>query len=339
MKFIDEAVIDVEAGRGGNGCVSFRREKYVPKGGPDGGDGGDGGSVILVADKNLSTLLDVSFRRTFKAGRGMHGKGKQMTGRTGEDVAVRIPVGTIVYDADTGETLEDMSRDGGTFIAARGGRGGHGNMHYVSSVKQAPRTAEPGSPGERRRLKLELKLLADVGLIGLPNAGKSTLISSVSNARPKIADYPFTTKVPSLGLVRLEGDRSFVMADIPGLIEGAHEGAGMGMRFLKHIERTRIFLHLIDATDPSHPDPIKSYEAIRAELGSYSEELLRRDEIVVLTKMDLPDARQKRDELVSTFKRKFGIKAHAISAVARDGLPGLLRDVEGHLFADRRSSR
>lgn len=332
MKFLDETIIDVVSGDGGRGCVSFRREKYVPKGGPDGGDGGDGGSVILRADSHLSTLLDVSYRRFFKAGHGAHGKGKQMTGRSGRDCVIRVPSGTVVYDTETDEKLFDLATDGAQWTAAKGGRGGRGNMHFKSSTNQAPRRNEPGGRGEKMRIRLELKLLADVGLVGMPNAGKSTLISAVSNARPKIADYPFTTKVPGLGLVRIDTDRSFVVADIPGLIEGAHDGAGMGIQFLRHIERTRILLHLVDLADPSGEDPVKNYKAIRHELGSYSRELIERPEIIVLTKMDIPEASDRCKSVMKGLKKLGGGDIVAISAVKREGLKELLHKVSRKLF-------
>jgi GTPase len=327
MKFIDEAVIEVTAGRGGNGCASFRREKYVPKGGPDGGDGGDGGSVIFRTEGGLTTLMDVRYRRHFKATHGGHGKGKQMYGRAGDDCIVAIPVGTVISDAATGELLADLDRCGEEWVAAAGGRGGRGNMHFVSATHQAPRECEPGEEGERRRLRLTLKLLADVGLVGLPNAGKSTLISAVSNARPKIADYPFTTKIPSLGLVRMTSGRSFVMADIPGLIEGAHAGAGMGVQFLRHIERTKILLHLIDPVDPAHADAAASYTAIRAELAAFNPDLVARPEIVVLTKMDLPEARETRKAAEKAIRKQGAAAVVAISAPTREGLPELLHEI------------
>lgn len=323
MKFIDEAIIEVKAGDGGKGCVSFRREKYVPRGGPDGGDGGDGGDCILETSQNLSTLMDLKYRKRFEAGRGGHGKGKKMFGKRGETIRIRVPVGTVVKDAKTGRLLADLAKDGETFVIAKGGKGGHGNAHYVSSVRRAPRFASNSGEGEEKKIKLELKLLADVGLIGLPNAGKSTLIASISNARPKIADYPFTTKVPHLGVVRVGLGISFVVADIPGLIERAHQGAGMGIRFLKHVERTKILLHLIDVTDPLNTDPLKSYQTLRKELEAYDSKLLSRPEIVVLTKMDLPDAQSRREKLVKFF-RKQKREVFAISAVKREGLEPLI---------------
>lgn len=332
MKFIDETIIDVVAGNGGNGCISFRREKYVPQGGPNGGDGGDGGSVIFIADKNLSTLMDVSYRRSFKAGHGMNGMGKQMTGRSGEDRVIKVPIGTVVYDVEDEAKMADIDHDGMDFVVAKGGRGGRGNMRFATATDQAPRNAEPGECGEARRVRLELKLMADVGLVGLPNAGKSTLISAVSNARPKVADYPFTTKIPSLGVVRLGIDRSFVMADIPGLIEGAHEGAGMGIKFLRHIERTKIFLHLVDIGDASHSDPVKSYHDIRQELGSYSEELLTRPEILVLTKMDLTEIKEVSSDIIDQLKMVTNSPIVCVSSATHYGLDELLRTTEGIIF-------
>jgi len=327
MKFIDEATIEVTAGGGGDGCVSFRREKYVPMGGPDGGDGGHGGSVIFLTKEGLTTLMDVRYRRHFKAGRGGHGKGKQMTGRCGEDKVVQVPVGSVVFDAETGESLADLDRPDQEWVAAAGGRGGKGNMRFVSPTNQAPRKATPGKPGEKRKLRIELKLLADVGLVGLPNAGKSTLISAVSNARPKIADYPFTTKVPSLGLVRLGEGASFVIADIPGLIEGASEGAGMGIKFLKHIDRTKLILHLIDISDHSHPDAVESYRGIRSELEAFNPEMLARPEIVVLTKTDIPEVKELASDVTRELTGAGAKEVHAVSAPTRDGLDALMRRI------------
>lgn len=327
MKFIDEAIIEVMSGDGGNGCVSFRREKYVPRGGPDGGDGGRGGDVIFRTEGGLTTLMDVRYRRHFKAGHGGRGMGKQAYGRAGNDCVVAIPAGTMVFDAESGEMLADLSRSGCDWIAAEGGRGGRGNMHFATATRQTPRFAEEGGKGVTRKLRLELKLLADVGLLGLPNAGKSTLISAVSNARPKIASYPFTTKIPSLGMVGLPDGRSFVMADIPGLIEGAHEGAGMGIQFLKHIERTKVLLHLIDATDPAHPEPVESYEVIRGELEAFNPELARRPEVVVLTKMDLPEARERASEIERGVRKRGAAAVIPISAATREGLSELLYEI------------
>ncbi len=331
MHFIDETTIEVIAGDGGNGCVSFRREKYVPLGGPNGGDGGSGGDVILRVDEGLSTLLDVRYRRRFKSGRGNHGLGKQMNGAGGDDCIVRVPQGTMVFDADSNEAIADLDDAGSEWIAAKGGRGGLGNMHFATATNQAPREATLGTKGESRKLRLELKLLADVGLVGLPNAGKSTLISAVSNARPKVADYPFTTKVPSLGLVRMDEGSSFVMADIPGLIEGAHQGAGMGIQFLRHIERTRVLLHLIDLNDPAHPDPVESWRGIRHELESYRADMAERPEIVVLTKMDLPDVVAIHDDAISALKAAGAGEIYSVSAATREGIAPLLHAVNAKL--------
>ncbi len=326
MKFIDEAIIHVKAGDGGNGCVSFRREKYVPRGGPDGGDGGNGGDCIVHAREGLTTLMDVRYRKEFKAGRGTHGKGKKMFGKRGEDAVIVVPVGTLIKDAETKKILADMTKSHKEFVVAKGGKGGKGNARFASSVNQAPRTAEEGKEGEEKTILLELKLLADVGLIGFPNAGKSTLISAISNARPKIADYPFTTKVPHLGVVELGDERSFVVADIPGLIEGANEGAGMGIQFLKHIERTKILLHLIDLADPARPDFLKAYETLRKELNAFSPHLLEKPEIVVLAKADLTDIQDFLKKAKTVFE-KMGKKVFVISAAKHDGLKLLLQEV------------
>lgn len=334
MKFIDEAIIDVTAGDGGSGCVSFRREKHVPRGGPNGGDGGDGGDCILKSEAGKTTLLDLKMQRRYQAQNGERGRGKNQFGKRGEDCLIAVPVGTLVRLADTGEVLFDFEREGQEFVAVKGGKGGHGNTHYVSSTRQAPKTAQEGQKGEQRKIRLELKLLADVGLVGFPNAGKSTLISAVSNARPKIADYPFTTKVPHLGLVRLDAQRSFVMADIPGLIEGAHEGKGMGIQFLKHIERTRVLLHLIDLTDSAHPDPWQSYLSLHQELLAYSPSLSQKPQIVVLTKMDLPSARSARAAVEKKFHAE-GKKVLAVSAVARQGMTSLLTEIGKLLWREK----
>jgi GTP-binding protein len=287
--FIDEAIIEVEAGAGGDGCVSFRREKYVPHGGPDGGDGGRGGDVVLLADESLNTLLDYHYRTRYKAERGGHGSGQNRKGRNGKPLVLRVPVGTLVYDADTGELLADLSQHGQQVVIARGGKGGRGNAAFTTSTRQAPRFAEKGLPGEKRRLRLELKLLADVGIVGMPNAGKSTLLSRVSAARPKIADYPFTTLVPHLGVVRYE-DKTFVMADIPGLIEGAHAGDGLGHQFLRHIERARLLLYLLDASPYAEPEPLTAFETLQRELQLYSPALLQKPALIALNKIDtVPD--------------------------------------------------
>ena len=290
MKFVDEALITVHAGNGGDGCLSFRREKFVPRGGPDGGDGGDGGSVLLEVDSGLNTLVDFRFKRLFRASHGRAGQGSERIGKSAEDLVIRVPEGTLVYDADTEELIGDLIGHGTRLVVARGGFHGLGNTRFKSSVNRAPRRTTPGTPGEERNLRLELKLLADVGLLGLPNAGKSTLIRAVSAARPKVADYPFTTLIPNLGVVRLGLEQSFVIADIPGIIEGAAEGAGLGLRFLKHLERTRLLLHLLDISgfDPER-DPVVDFETISAELESFDEQLATRPRWVVLNKLDVVD--------------------------------------------------
>ena len=282
--FIDEAKITVIAGNGGHGAVSFRREKYVPKGGPDGGDGGKGGDVIVRADHNLHTLLDFRYRRIFKAKSGKQGEGSQKTGKSGADVIIRVPCGTIIKDADTGQVLADLIHDGEQVIVAKGGKGGRGNAHFATPTQRAPRYAEQGKPGEQREIILELKLIADVGLVGFPNAGKSTLLSRLSAAKPKIADYPFTTLSPNLGIVAYKDHLSFVMADIPGLIEGAHQGKGLGLKFLKHIERTRVLAYLIDITSK---DIAGELAALRHELEEFNPNLLKKPSLLVLTKIDL----------------------------------------------------
>jgi GTPase len=301
MRFIDEAIIKVAGGHGGPGSVSFRRETFAPRGGPDGGDGGEGGDVIFVASKQLGTLQDLRFKRSYTAGAGMHGSGANKAGRDGDDVEIRIPVGTIIRDVETSEALVDFTEDGQRWVACEGGRGGKGNAHFVTSTFQAPKFAQPGEEGTSRELKLELKLLADVGIIGFPNAGKSTLISRISAAKPKIADYAFTTLVPNLGVVYMPDYGSFVVADIPGLIEGAHRGLGLGHKFLKHIERTRLFLHLLDGTkfledataegedsfDLAIDQLVERYLVIRKELGLFEEKLLHKPEIVVINKLDV----------------------------------------------------
>ena len=294
MKFIDEATIEVRAGDGGNGCVSFRREKYIPHGGPDGGDGGDGGSVYLEADSCINTLIDFRHTRKFIAERGVNGKGRNCTGKSGEDLVVKVPVGTMVHEDETGELIGDLVRNGQRLLVARGGFHGLGNARYKSSTNRTPRQSKPGTAGEKRQLHLEMKLLADVGLLGIPNAGKSTLISAVSSARPKIADYPFTTLHPNLGVVRASSHRSFVMADIPGLIEGAAEGAGLGIQFLKHLSRTHLLLHLLDMGPDG--DPVADANTIIAELKQYDVALAGRDRWLVLNKTDLipEDEREQR---------------------------------------------
>lgn len=324
--FIDQAKIVVKAGRGGNGCVSFRREKYVPKGGPDGGTGGDGGSIVLRADPHLTTLMDFRYKRSYRAENGVYGKGARKTGRSGKDTILRVPCGTVVKEAKTGEVLADLVRAGDEVIVARGGRGGRGNAEFATSTNQAPRIAEKGTPGEERTIELELKLLADVGLVGLPNAGKSTLISRISAAKPKIADYPFTTLVPNLGIVRYREYKSFVVADMPGLIEGAHQGKGLGIQFLRHIERTRVIVLLIDCTAQT---PKEQFTTLLDELTSFKKELASKPQIVALTKIDLVDETAKRSLKKMSFGRR--ISVHLISAVTGEGLKDLVDSMWEHL--------
>ena len=295
--FIDRAKIHVQGGNGGNGVTAFRREKFVPRGGPSGGDGGRGGDVILLADDSLNTLLHLRYNPHHTAQRGLHGEGSNRSGRDGEDHVIRVPVGTQIFDAATGDLLHDLNHDGDRWLAARGGRGGFGNAHFTTSTNRAPRYHQTGSPGEELDLQLELKLLADVGLVGFPNAGKSTFISTVSAARPKIADYPFTTLEPHLGVVDLGDFRTFVIADIPGLIEGAHTGAGLGDRFLRHIERTKLLLHLVDVSSVSGRDAVSDYETVNRELASYNEELATRPQFVVATKIDALDEPERLESL------------------------------------------
>lgn len=332
MKFVDEAIITVEAGKGGDGALSFRREKFVPRGGPDGGDGGDGGSVWLEVDSGLNTLVDFRYKRSFRAAAGQAGSGRDRIGKSAEDLCVRVPEGTLVFDAETDELIGDMIGHGTRLLVARGGFHGLGNARFKSSVNRAPRRTTPGTPGETRSLRLELKLLADVGLLGLPNAGKSTLITAVSAARPKIADYPFTTLIPNLGVVRLGTEQSFVIADIPGIIAGAAEGAGLGLRFLKHLERTRLLLHLLDvsALDPER-DPVADFHTISSELAEHDPALAARPRWVVLTKTDLVDAQAV--ERVTAALRAAGWDGpvHAVSAVTRNGCDALMWSVYGWL--------
>ena len=327
MKFVDEAFIDIAAGDGGNGCVSFRHEKYKEFGGPNGGDGGRGGHVWAVADPNLNTLVDYRFSRRHEAGRGEHGMGSDMFGAMGDDITLKMPVGTILSDAETGEVLYELMQPGEKIMIAKGGDGGFGNMRFKSSINRAPRQKTPGWPGEKKNLKLELKVLADVGLLGMPNAGKSTLIAAVSNARPKIADYPFTTLHPGLGVVKVgassQGGREFVMADIPGLIEGASEGAGLGTRFLGHVERCRALLHLVDGTQDNIVD---AYRTVRAELKAYGGNLVRKKEIVALNKTDAMTAEdiEAKRALLAKASRK---TVHVISGVSGHGVQPLLHEL------------
>ena len=325
MKFVDEAAITVEAGDGGNGCLSFRREKYVPRGGPDGGDGGDGGDVVLCADPGLNTLVDFRFRRRFRAERGRHGQGRDRTGRDGADLRVRVPAGTMVFAADGGGTLGELTAAGEEMVVAHGGRRGLGNARFKSSTNRAPRRTTEGSPGECRELRLELRLLADVGLVGMPNAGKSTLVRSVSAARPKVADYPFTTLIPALGVVRRGSDRSFVMADVPGLIEGASDGAGLGIRFLRHLSRTRVLLHLVDvAVASDEADPAKQARIIEHELAAFDPELARRERWLVPTKLDLVPPAERAGAVAALVEgMEWDGPVHPISALAREGTDAL----------------
>jgi GTP-binding protein len=324
MRFVDEVVVEVRGGDGGNGAVAFRREKYVPLGGPAGGDGGDGGDVIFRADERLSTLLDLRYRKRVLAERGENGRGKDQYGKAGSDLIVRVPVGTQVFDAATGAQVADLDAKDKEHVAAAGGRGGRGNIHFATPEDRAPRRAEPGTPGEQRQLRLELKLLADVGLLGYPNVGKSTLISRLSRARPKIADYPFTTLVPNLGVVSLGEERSFVMADIPGLIEGAADGAGLGTRFLKHVERCRVLLHIVTLDADPDRAPLRDFDVLVAELARFDAELAKRPMIVGVSKLDLPDVK-KRLSVIKKGMAKRGIDTVIpFSAATGEGIDALL---------------
>ncbi len=325
MKFIDEALITVSAGSGGRGCVSFRREKYIPRGGPDGGDGGDGGNVIVRATVRRRTLYSFRFKRDFSASDGGHGQGRQKTGKKGEDLVIDVPPGTVITNAETGDLVCDFVHDNQTKVVARGGMGGRGNRRFATSTNRAPRYAQPGTPGETFSLKLELKLLADVGIIGFPNAGKSTLLSRISSARPKIADYPFTTLSPVLGVVQAGRGEPFVTADIPGLIEGAHAGAGLGTRFLKHVERTGVLLHLIDGSAIDPQDPLGHYHAINRELAGFSPLLAQKPQIVAINKIDLPEAEINADLFVGAAG---DLTVFRISAAAGKGVDLLLNALQ-----------
>jgi GTPase len=321
--FVDRVKIQVRGGRGGDGCRSFRREKYIPRGGPDGGNGGHGGSVVIQAVEGVDSLASLSHRKHWTAVAGQRGDSSNCTGAGGEDLVIRVPPGTVIYDAAYGHILKDLSNDGDSIVAARGGKGGYGNLHYKSSTNRAPRDVQTGGEGEERMLVLELKVIADVGLIGKPNAGKSTMLSRISRATPEIADYPFTTKYPNLGLVQVNLDRSFVMADIPGLIEGAHHGAGLGHEFLRHIERAGILVHLVEPSPMDGSDPIDNYRVVHSELEQYDVRLGERPEIITVTKAELPGAEEVRDQLAA----KLGRDVLLVSAVTGQGLDKLLQQI------------
>jgi GTPase len=335
MKFVDQARIYVAAGKGGDGCLSFRREKFIEFGGPDGGDGGDGGSIYVCTDPQLNTLIDFRFKRHFKAGNGQPGAGRDRIGKSGDDLTIRVPCGTVVYEQETGELIGELLEPDSVLLVAKGGRHGMGNAFFKSSTNRAPRRITMGTPGELRELRLELKLLADVGLVGLPNAGKSSLISRVSAARPKVADYPFTTLHPVLGVVSLGPDRSFVIADIPGIIEGAAEGAGLGLQFLRHVDRTKLLLHILDVSelDPER-DPVQDFKTISLELKKYDAALARRERWLVLNKIDVLSA-ERRDALLKDMRKKLKWKGpiYLVSAATGDGCEALMIAVEAHLRA------
>jgi GTP-binding protein len=339
MKFVDEATIEVIAGKGGNGVASFRREKFIPRGGPDGGDGGHGGSIVAIADRNINTLIDYRYARLHRARNGENGRGSDQYGAKAENIILRVPVGTIIHDADTGEQLFDMSRHEQEVVLAAGGDGGMGNLHFKSSVNRAPRQWTPGKEGEQRRLRMELKVLADVGLLGLPNAGKSTLISKISNAKPKIADYPFTTLHPNLGVVRTSPSRSFVVADIPGLIEGASEGAGLGHLFLRHLARTRVLLHLVDVASPDPdadpiPEAVQNARAIVEELRRYDPELAGKPRWLVLNKLDMiPDVEGLKERFCEAFEWTGPV--HVVSGLTGEGTQDLIWALQDYLDAER----
>jgi len=326
MQFIDEVTISVKAGDGGRGCVSFRREKFVPRGGPNGGDGGTGGDVILIAQEGLSTLLDLRYQQHYRAANGAHGQGQNKTGKSAETLIIPVPIGTVIKDAETKEVLKDLARTDEQYLAATGGRGGRGNARFATATRQAPRFAQPGLEGGQRRLHLELKLLADVGLVGHPNVGKSTFLSRVSAARPKIADYPFTTLIPNLGVVSYGEHKTFVMADIPGLIAGAHQGQGLGSRFLRHIERTRLLVHLLDISADPQGDPWRHYEEINDELGRFHHSLLEKPQMAVLNKIDIPAVREQAVQFRDAFRHK-GVDLLAMSAVTGEGVDEVIWEI------------
>ena len=335
MKFVDEVRIRVEAGDGGAGCVAFRREKYIPRGGPSGGDGGHGGHVILRVDTGLSTLLDLSYPQTLRAGRGDHGRGKEQSGAGGAELVLRVPLGTLVYDDEDGTVLADLRAPGAQVVVAHGGRGGLGNQHFATSTRQAPRYAQPGTPGEQKTLRLELRMLADAGLLGFPNVGKSTLIRAVSAARPRVADYPFTTLVPHLGVVRVDEDMSFVLADVPGLIPGAHEGHGLGTRFLRHLSRTAVLVHLLDISGITGRDPVEDYDLLCRELSLASPDLAPKPQIVVAGRLDLVETRDRLPEVRARFAER-GIELVAVSGVTGEGTRELVQRISVAVLAERR---
>lgn len=330
MRFVDEVKIFAKAGDGGRGCLSFLREKFIEFGGPNGGDGGDGGDVWIEVDPGLGTLLDFRYKVHYKAQNGAPGMGKNMHGKSGDTLTIRVPPGTLVFDAETDELLYDMIEPGQRYLLLRGGMGGRGNARFMTSTNRAPRHVQPGLPGEERRLRMELKLLADVGLVGMPNAGKSTLISVISAAKPKIADYPFTTLVPNLGVVRYGGYKTFVVADIPGLIEGASEGEGLGTRFLKHVERTDLFLHLIDLSDLQPGDPLENFDTINRELERHNPELAKKEQLVVLTKADITEVRERTPAALEFFAKR-GCRVFCLSAVTGAGVQELVNAVAAEL--------
>ncbi len=327
---VDEAEIEVEGGRGGNGCVSFRREAYVPRGGPDGGDGGKGGDVIIAVGPHLGTLLDFQYKYRYKAPDGAHGQGSHKTGRSGKDLVIKVPAGTVIYDAETNQQVADLTRPGQILIAARGGAGGRGNARFATSTRRTPRFAEKGQKGERHRLRLELRLLADVGIIGYPNVGKSTLISVISAAKPKVASYPFTTLAPNLGVVRVDADRSYVFADLPGLIEGAAEGVGLGHQFLRHAQRTRLLIHMLDIAAVDGRDPLDDFKTVNAELARFSDSLSALPQVIALNKIDLPQAAENLDRCRRFFEQR-QLACFPISAVTGEGVAALVNHVISRL--------
>ena len=330
VDFVDEVTLEVVAGDGGNGAVAFRREKFVPLGGPSGGDGGRGGSVILVAHDRFSTLFDLRFRRIVRAERGEDGRGKDQFGKAGGDIRIEVPVGTQVYDQESNALLADLHESGAELVVAEGGRGGRGNIKFATPYDRAPRRAQPGTPGQRKKIRLVLKLLADIGIVGFPNVGKSTFIATVSRARPKVADYPFTTLVPNLGVVSLGVDRTFVIADIPGIIEGASEGAGLGLRFLKHVERTQVLLHMLSVDPDPEREPVADFETLMAELGRFDPALLERPMIVAVSKCDLPEAREAYEDVRKALEPR-GFQVFGISSATSEGLSPLLEALEATL--------